>query len=67
MREVDNEEVLGLKDAPRTWQKKREYVEKVGPNRFNPGDDKVGLGPYPSIRREKITLITINEEKWQEK
>ena len=60
MREVDKEEVLEPKDAPRTWQKKRKYVEKEGANRFNPGDDEVGLGPYPSIRRKKITSIKRN-------
>ena len=67
LRVVDKEEVLEPEDAPRTQQKKREHVEKEGANRFNPGDDEVGLGPYHSIRREKITLIKRNEEKWREK
>ena len=64
---MDEEKVLEPKDTPRTWQKKRKYVEKEGTNRFDPGDDEVGLGPYPSIRRGKITLIKRNEEKRQEK
>ena len=63
MQEVDKEEVLEPKDAPRTWHDKRKYVEKKGTNRFDPGDEEVGLGPYPSIRRGKITLIQRNEEK----
>ena len=63
MRVVDNKEVFEPKDTPMTPQKKRGHVKKEGTNRFDPGDDKVGLGPYPSIRREKITLTKRNEEK----
>ena len=44
--------------------KKRKCVKMQDINGFDPGDDEVGLGPYHSIRREKITLIKRNEEKW---
>ena len=64
MREMDKEEVLESKDTPRTWQEKRKYDEKEGANRLNPGDEEVSLGPYPSIRREMITLTKRNEKKW---
>ena len=58
---VDEEEVHDKpKDAPSTRHKKRIDAEREGTNGFEPEDNEVGFGPYPSIRREKIDLIKVN-------
>ena len=55
-RNSEAEEIYG------TRHRKGGHVEKRDPNRVDPVDEEIGLGPYSSIPRKKIILTKKNEE-----
>ena len=60
MGEMGKEEGFRPKDIPKARHRKRKYVKRRDISRFDPGDSVIGLEPYPSIRRERITLTKRN-------
>ena len=46
-----------LKIIAKTGPKRREYVERKSVRRIDPAEERIGLGPYSSIQKEKIVLI----------